>query len=792
MKLPRSWLLEHVETNAAHDALAATLTSVGLEVDAIEMIGAELPGVVVAQIVSCEPHPQADRLKLCQVSTGRQTLQIVCGAPNARPGLKAPLATVGASLPGGSMIKAARLRGVDSFGMLCSARVLGIDADASGLMELPQDAPLGVALAPLLNLPDAGFELSLTPNRGDCLSVRGVARDLAAALDVPVKPLDIPAIAPVHDDVHEVVLDAPADCPRYCGRIIRGVDPTAATPVWMSQRLQRSGLRPIGFLVDVANYVMLELGQPMHAFDLASLHGSVHVRRAREGERATLLDEREVALDPGYLVIADERRVLAVAGVMGGLDSRVTDATVDVFLESAHFAPPAIIGRARKLGLHTDASHRFERGVDPELPRLALERATALILEVAGGRPGPTAEALAAEHLPVRPDVRLRRARLARVLGMEIPEARVERILRALDMEIEADAEGWRIRAPSRRFDIAIEEDLIEEVARIHGYDQVPLHAPTGEIQLGPLPETRVPTAAVAAQLAARDYFEAINYAFLDAEILARWTLDDAAIALANPLTAELGVMRTALLPGLVEALRRNLARQQERVRLFEIGRVFRQSGQGPVEALHLAAVACGPARAGHWHGDAREVDFFDARGDVESLLALAGSIDGVRFVPADVSWLHPGRGARIERDGHVLGHVGHLHPAVLRALDLDHEVVAFELDLPGVVERDVPMARALSRFPAVRRDLAVVVPQELPWGRLHASVAASAGPLLRAAWPFDVYQGKGLESGSKSVAMGLIFQDDSRTLGERDIDDAVASVLTGLERDCGASLRGS
>lgn len=795
MKLPESWLREHVKVAADRDALAATLTAIGLEVEAVETIGAALPGVVVAQILTCEPHPEADRLRVCEVTNGTETVQIVCGAPNARAGLKAPLATLGAQLPGGLQIKRAKLRGLESLGMLCSARELSIDADASGLMELPADAPLGMAVADYLGLPDASFELKLTPNRADCHSVRGIAYDVAAALGSQVNAFEIPAVPAVIDAVHEVALAAPADCPRYCGRVIRGIDPTVATPFWIRQRLQYSGVRPISLLVDVANYVMLELGQPMHAFDLGSLQGAVQVRRARAGERARLLDEREVVLDPGFLVIADDKRVLAVAGVMGGLDSGVTSTTRDVFLESAHFVPEAIIGRARKLGLHTDSSHRFERGVDPELPRQALERATALVVSIAGGEPGPVIEALAAERLTAPSPLRLRRARLARVLGMDVPDDEVERILRALGMGVSADADGWLVAPPSRRFDIAIEEDLIEEVARIYGYDQVPLHAPTGQIQLAAVPETQVPLDHFTAQLAARDYFEAINYAFLDPAVLKHWSLDEGRVALANPLSADLAVMRTALLPGLVDALQRNLARQQTRVRLFEAGRVFHTgAGEngGPVEAMHLAAVACGTARAEQWGETAREVDFFDLRGDLDSVLALTGSTHDVTFIPARLPWLHPGRSARVERAGALLGHIGSLHPALLRALDLEQEVVVFELDLTVLAQRAVPAAGGLSRFPSVRRDLAVEVPQALPWATIKQSLHGSLGSRLRTVVAFDVYQGKGVQPGFKSVAMGLIFQDDSRTLTERDIEQAMACALAGLVRDCGASLRGS
>ncbi len=792
MKFPESWLREHVAVDADSDTLAATLTAIGLEVEDVQTIGATLPGVVVAQIVSCEKHPEADRLRLCQVSIGSETVQIVCGAPNAREGLKAPLATVGAVLPGDLRIRAAKLRGIESFGMLCSARELGIDADASGLLELPEDAPLGAPIAEFLSLPDASFELKLTPNRADCFSVRGVAYDVAAALGGAVKQIEIEAVAAGVEDRRELVLDAPADCPRYCGRVVRGVDPTAPTPFWMAERLRRAGLRPISALVDVTNYVMLELGQPMHAFDQNRLSGAIRVRRAVEGERLKLLDEREVTLDPGFLVIADAAAPLAVAGVMGGWESRVTDDTRDVFLESAYFAPEAIIGRARRLGLHTDSSQRFERGVDPELARLALERATALVVEIAGGTPGPMIEASDTQRLVARSPVRLRRARLARVLGMEVPETEVERILRALGMGVSADADGWLVAPPSRRFDIAIEEDLIEEVVRIHGYDRVPLHAPTGQIQLAALPEAQVPQAAFAAQLAARGYFEAINYAFLDAAVLRAWSLDAGAETLSNPLSSELGVMRTALLPGLVEALRRNLARQQPRVRLFETGRVFLRDLDGPREALHLAAVACGPARAEQWGEAEREVDFFDLRGDFESALALVGEAGRVEFLPADVPWMHPGRSARIVRDGQRLGHLGHLHPALLHALDLDQDVVVMELDLAVLAQRAVPGASELSRFPSVRRDLAVVVSETTSWASIEASLRAALGAQLRAVTPFDVYQGAGMETGFKSIAIGLIFQDDSRTLAEQDIEKATAAALDGLARDCGATLRGA
>lgn len=789
MKFPESWLREHVTVAASREELSARLTAIGLEVEDAQVIGEGLDGVVVAEILSCEKHPEADRLQVCQVATGTGTVQIVCGAPNARPGLKAPLATVGAALPGGIAIKAAKLRGVDSQGMLCSAKELGVDPDASGLLELPADAPVGTKLADFLGLPDASFELKLTPNRADCFSVRGVAFDVAAALGAQVNALQIPEAAVTTQAGFPVELAAGADTPRFCGRVIEGLDPAAKSPLWMTERLKRAGLRPISPLVDITNYVMLELGQPLHAFDAGKLTGPIVVRHARQGEMLKLLDEREVALDPGFLVVTDAGRAVALGGIMGGWDTRVTETTTRVFFEAAHWRPSAIIGRARKLGMHTDAGHRFERGVDPELPRYAVERATALALQIMGGQAGPLTEAVLPQHLPTPTAVTLRRQRLARVLGLTVADAEVERILRALGMQVTSINDGWSVLPPTRRFDIAIEEDLIEEVARIHGYDRIPTTTPTGQVRLVAPSETRVEERVLRRQLTGRDFLEAINYAFVDARTLATWQLDDRAVVLANPLSADLGVMRTALLPGLVDALARNRARQQNRVRLFELGKVFHLvDGAAPRETRRIAAVACGPQAAEQWAGDSREVDFFDLKAEVEALLALAGARAEFR---ADARpFGHPGRSASVWRDGREIGWIGHLHPGLVKALDLDGEVVGFELDLEPLAERAVPRAGELSRYPSVRRDIALVVPESTPWAALETSLQAALGPLLREVRLFDRYVGPGLDEGSKSLAMGLILQDVSRTLTDRDADQAVATALEALARDCGARLR--
>jgi len=794
MKFSENWLREHVPTSATRERLAEVLTAIGLEVEDLAVLGEALEGVVVARIVTADRHPEADRLQVCQVDAGTgEPLQIVCGAPNARAGLVAPLATIGTRV-GELTIKAARLRGVASNGMLCSARELGIDADASGLLELPDDAPVGAPLADYLGLPDASIEIKLTPNRADCFSVRGIAFDVAAAVGSEVAAFDVPPVPAAIEASLPVALDAGADAPRYLGRVIEGVDATAPTPLWMAERLRRSGVRPVSLLVDITQYVMLELGQPMHAFDRDLLHGPVAVRRARAGETLKLLDGREVALDGEFLAITDADRVVALAGVMGGFDTRVTDATRNVFLESAHFAPAAIIGRSRRLGMHTDAAHRFERGVDPALPRTAIELATRLVLDIAGGQPGRVIEAELPEHLPQPQAIVLRRARLARVLGLAVADAEVSRILHALGMEVAETEEGWRVVPPTRRFDIAIEEDLIEEVARIHGYDAIPTTLPGGATRVAEPSETCVGEEEVRAQMVARGYYEAIDFAFVERSLLETWHAGAGAVALANPLSAELAVMRTALLPGLVAAAARNLARQQSRVRLFELGKVFSAADDGgaPVETLRIAALIQGDAQAEQWGASARPVDFHDIKGDLESLAACAGA--RLEYRPSDAPHGHPGRSAEVVRvdagEPRRLGWIGELHPRLRRALGLETPVLAFELDLAPLRERALARATGLSRFPSVRRDLAFVAPEGVPWSALEATIRKAAGPLLAELRLFDRYIGKGVDPGFRSLATGLILQDNSRTLTESDVDVAVAAVIAALQMEHGARIR--
>ncbi|QNU14399.1 phenylalanine--tRNA ligase subunit beta [Thermomonas sp. XSG] len=793
MKFSENWLRQHVKTTATRDELAATLTAIGLEVEELTPLGEALDGVVVARILSAEKHPQADKLQVCQVDAGLDApLQIVCGAPNARAGLVAPLATIGTTV-GALTIKAAKLRGVDSNGMLCSAKELGIDADASGLLELPDDAPVGKPLADYLGLPDAAIELKLTPNRADCFGVRGIAFDVAAATGCEVEPLQADPVPAVIDSAMAVELHAGSDAPRFVARVIEGVDPAAKTPVWMAQRLVRSGVRPVSFLVDVTQYLMLELGQPMHAYDRDLLKGPVGVRHARAGETVVLLNGDEAKLDEGFLVITDADRAVGLAGIMGGNDTKVGDATRNVLLEAAHFAPAAIIGRSRKLGLHTDAAHRFERGVDPELPRIAIECATRLILDIAGGKPGPVQEAVLAQHLPQPQPVMLRRARLARVLGTQVADAEVARILSALGLAVQAVADGWQVTPPARRFDLAIEEDLIEEIARIHGYDAIPATLPGGSTRLIAPSESRSSEHDLRRQLVARDYLEAINFAFVDADLLKTWQLDAGGVALANPLSAELGVMRTRLLPGLTAALARNVARQQPRVRLFELGRTFAASEDAPQETRRVAAVACGKATAEQWGVAERALDFHDLKGDLDSLAALSGA--ALEYRASTQPFAHPGRSAdvyRIDEAGEAacIGWIGQLHPRLQQALGLDVDVYGFELALDALLARPLPRAKALSKYPSVRRDLAFVVPEAVTWAAMKATAETAAGPILRELRLFDRYAGKGIESGFKSLAIGLILQDESRTLEDRDVDAVVAAVVAALDKEHSAAIR--
>lgn len=788
MKISEAWLRSLVDLDGIpRQQLLDGLTAAGLEVEAATPVAPRLDGVVIARIESAEPHPNASKLKVCRVNAGTGTLrQIVCGAPNARAGLVAPLATLGTVMPGGLEIKAAQLRGVDSEGMLCSASELGLEADASGLLELPDDLSPGLALADALDLDDVSIELKLTPNRSDCLGARGLARELSTIFARPLREMSPQAITLAANERLSIRLEAGAACPRYLGRAVVGLDVNAGTPLWMREQLRRSGLRSIHPLVDITNYVLLETGQPLHAFDLDKLEGGIHVRRGRAAETLELLDGRTVTLGPEFVVVADDLGAVALGGVMGGARTRVSSTTSRVFFEAAHFAPADIMGRARKLGLVTDAAHRFERGVDPQAPGVALELATQLTLSILGGAAGQVCAAERSEDLPRAAVIALRQARLDRVLGIAVPPAQVETLLTRLGCRLAEIAGGWSVQVPGARFDLAIEEDLLEEVARLVGYDHIPAISPVGSLVARSLGETCQPIAELRRRLIARDFHEAVTLAFTASSAQRAFVEENARLAvLANPLSADLETMRASLLPGLVAALSHNQRRQQTRVRLFESGRVFLDGGQ--LETERLAAVVCGNADAAQWGRAARTVDFHDLAG---VLHALVGPRRTLALRPAQFPWSHPGRSACVLLDGQLVGQIGQLHPQLAGRLDLVGECHAFEVDLQMLARWPLPRAGEISRFPSTRRDLALVLPEQVEFAQVEATLREAAGTPLQAVELFDIYRGAGLPDGSRSLAIGLIFQEHSRTLTDAEVDRLIALCVDRIGTALGGSLR--
>lgn len=796
MKVSEQWLREWVDPQLSTEELVAQITMAGLEVDATEPVAGAFSGVVVGQIISLEQHPDADKLRVCLVAgNGPELTQVVCGAANARAGLKIPFATVGAELPPGEdgkpfKIKKAKLRGVESFGMLCGQTELLVGDDDSGLFELPDDAPVGTDLREYLQLDDTVIEVDLTPNRSDCLSVKGIARDIGVLNREPVVQ---PAIVPVDaaiSDVLPVELVAGDACSRYAGRVIRNVDLSRPTPLWMQERLRRAGLRSIDAVVDVTNYVLLELGQPMHAFDLGTLEGGIVVRMAEQGEVLTLLDGQDLTLNADTLVIADQRKPLAAAGIMGGKASAVSATTKDIFFESAFFAPIAVAGRARSYGLHTDSSHRFERGVDWQLQVPALERATQLLLDIAGGEAGPVILA-ESESKPAVAQVRLRRERILKGLGFAMADEEVLDILTRLGLLlVSTEADGWTFTVPSYRFDISIEEDLLEELARIYGYNRLPTTSLTASLSLQPQTETLLGIRAVRQQLIARGFQEAITYSFVEPSLQALLDPDNAPIEIQNPISAELAVMRTSLWAGLVGALQHNLNRQQTRAKLFESGLRFVRGESGVAQESMLAGLIYGARDAESWAGKSADVDFFDLKGDLESVLGLTGKSGAFGFRPARHPALHPGQTAEVVLDGEGVGLLGALHPQVQQQLGLTRTAYVFEIRLSAVSSARLPAFRALSRFPEVRRDIAVVVDQVVAAADLSDTIRNVAGEALRDLKVFDVYVGKGIDSHRKSIALGLTFQHPSRTLTEDEINTSMDVVVKALEDAFGANLR--
>ena len=788
MQFSEAWLRSLVNPALNTRQLGHLLTMAGLEVEALSAVAPAFSQVVVAEILSAEKHPNADRLQVCQVNVGEVLpLSLVCGAPNARVGLRTACALVGAQLPGDFLIKQAKVRGVESFGMLCSNKELGLAGDAAGIMELPADAPVGQSLRQWLNLDDSLITLKLTPNRGDCLSLNGIAREVAALADAPLTPVDCAPVAATCDATHPVSIDAVAACPRYCGRVIRGIDARAVSPGWMVERLERSGLRAIHPVVDVTNYVLLELGQPMHAFDLAKLHGGIRARMAKAGETLALLNDQTITLAEDTLAIADDSGALALAGIMGGASSAVSDTTTDIFLEAAYFAPDAIAGRARRYGLSTDSSHRFERGVDPKLPRLAMERATRLILDICGGECGPECGPIseAGPGVAARALFAFRPARVRRLLGFDLADAAMRGILQRLDLSIAGEGETWSVTAPSHRFDLNGEVDLIEEIARVHGYDAIPPVAPRGQTSMLPAGEGKRTPHDLKKLMVARGYQEIITYSFISDELDKDFRVTGEPLPLLNPIASQMGVMRGSLMGGLIQTLEHNLNHGQERLRLFEIGRAF-LAANADAQPQHAAGLAYGTAHAEQWGEKPRGVDFFDIKADVEALVHPLP----VTFEPAAHPALHPGQCARVSLAGEAAGWIGALHPRLVQSHGLSRAPILFELDLSSLLTGRAPRYQGVPRLPAVRRDIAVVVDEKQPVAAMLNAVRAAMPALVSEFALFDVYQGQGVESGKKSLAFKMLLQHTEKTLTESEIEIAMLDVLAILSNQFNAALR--
>ena len=802
MKFSESWLREWVNPAISSDELAHQITMAGLEVDAVEPVAGEFSGVLIGEVVECGPHPDADKLQVTKINLGPdfndgELVDIVCGAKNCRLGLKVAVATVGAVLPGDFKIKKAKLRGVPSHGMLCSESEIGLADNSDGIMELASDAPIGKCVREYLDLNDVTIDVDLTANRGDCLGLKGLAREVGVLNSLSVTEPTITAVTPTIDDTVAITLSAEKACPRYLGRVIKNININAQTPLWMVEKLRRCGTRAIDPVVDVTNYVLLEQGHPMHAFDLAAIDGGINVRLANDAEKLTLLDGNEVTLSTQTLVIADDAKALAMAGIFGGLASGVTSESKDIFLESAFFAPLAILGKARQYGLHTDASHRYERGIDPQLQRDAMERATQLLLEIVGGEAGPIVEAMSEEHVPAEKTVALRRAKLDSRIGHHIDDATVTNILTRLGFSVTEDGvdaeKVWTVVVPAYRFDISIEVDLIEEVARIFGYNNIPNVSPKATLAMREQKEAQLPVSKLRNVLVNRGYQEAITYSFVDPKVQAQLHPGQATMTLPHPISSEMSEMRISLWTGLLQSVAYNQNRQQGRVRLFETGLRFipdESAENGVRQDNMIAGIVSGQRSEEHWDIEKAATDFYDIKSDVEALLSLTSNESAFVFSKAEVDALHPGQTAAIHKNGVLVGHVGALHPELERKLGLNGRTLIFELLLTEICTQKIPQARDISRFPANRRDIAVVVEEQVSANNVLQLIEKVGGNYLVDLNLFDVYRGNGIESGFKSLAIAMTLQDNNKTLAEKDITDVVDRVVDTLKTELNASLR--
>ncbi|HAS8221399.1 phenylalanyl-tRNA synthetase subunit beta [Vibrio vulnificus] len=794
MKFSESWLREWVNPAVTTDELTHQITMAGLEVDDVLPVAGTFNGVKVGHVVECGQHPDADKLRVTKVDVGEEELlDIVCGAANCRQGLKVAVATVGAVLPGDFKIKKAKLRGQPSHGMLCSFTELGIDVESDGIMELAIDAPIGMDFRDFLALNDVTVDVDLTSNRADCFSIRGMAREVGVLNRADVTEPSVAPVAPSIDDTVAIEVKAPAACPRYLGRVVKNVNVQAKTPLWMQEKLRRCGIRSIDPVVDITNFVLLEQGQPMHAFDLAKIDGGIVVRLAEQGEKITLLDGSEAELNADTLVVADHNKALAIAGIFGGEESGVTSETKDVLLECAFFAPDHIRGRARSYGLHTDSSMRFERGVDYALQVSAMERATALLVEICGGEVAPVVAVESEAELPKPNKVALRRTKLDNLLGHHIADSDVVEILERLGMTVETTAEGWVAVAPTWRFDIAIEQDLVEEVGRIYGYDNIPNQNPAAALKMHDHQEANIPLKRVRDLLVDRGYHEAITYSFVEPEQQKLVVPGVDALILPNPISAEMSAMRLGLIQGLLNTVVHNQKRQQPRVRLFEYGLRFipcDTAENGMRQEPMLAGVIAGTRSEEHWNIDTNTVDFFDLKGDVEAILELSANDKAYSFVAAKHPALHPGQSAAIVVDGKEIGVIGTVHPELERKFGLNGRTIVFEIEWSAINRKVIPEAVALSKFPANRRDIAVVIDEAVASGDIVNACLEVGGEFLKAAKLFDVYVGKGVEEGKKSLAIALTLQSNERTLEDADIAGAVDAIVAHVSEKFGASLR--
>lgn len=789
MKASISWLKSLCPTDLSIDDIVRRLTMAGLEVDGVEPASKPWTHVVVGEVLSVTQHPDADKLNVCEVTDGESTYQVVCGATNVRAGLKVPFARVGAVIGDDFRIQQAKLRGVDSHGMLCGADELGLSDERDGLMELPDHVVTGSDVADLLSLPDHVVEVDLTPNRGDCLSITGLARELGVLSQTTVRTVDCEAVDPESDETHDVHLSAPEGCPCYVGRVIEHVDVTKPTPMWMVERLRRSGIRSIDAIVDITNYVMLELGQPMHAFDRDQLVGEIDVRMAHPGEQLVLLDGKTLTLSDDVLVIADQEKALALAGIMGGEHSGISERTTTVFLESAYFDPITIAGKARRYGLHTDASARFERGVDWQLAERACQRATALILDICGGVPGPVMITDNEQALPTLQVVTLTHARIKQQLKIELASETIQQMLQALGFDVDVTSDGFRCVAPSWRFDIAIEQDLIEEIARIYGYNNLPTSLPAQALTMAAVPEAETPLMRLKHYLVDQDVQEAVTYSFVDPAMQALLGDGVQGVRLANPIASNLAEMRRSLMPGLVEAVRHNVNRQAPRVRVFETGQCFVSSGDQLDQSERLGIALYGQQAPLHFSGD-RLVDFFDLKGIVDGLGIVNGG-GSLSWSSGEHPALAPGQTARVSINGQSIGIVGRLHPRLARELDLPKPLFLADLNLSPLLSGQVTAFKAISRYPRVLRDLAVVVDDSIAWQQIVDAVESLGDSRIQSVELFDVYRGTGVPEGCQSLALSLSLQDPEKTLDDVAIQEMVNQVVRTLGEQTGAELRG-